>query len=197
MEKDPYKALGVDPNASLDEIKAAYKKLVAKYHPDKYANNPLRELAEEKLKEINEAYEYIIANYGKNNRSNGYSSYSNNQMDDFQLVRQYIASGNIAQAESILNRITNRTAEWYFLTGIILVRKGNYMKGYEFIRQAVDMDPYNQEYRDTLNMMNQNMNRTYSSNTTEDRNKDCSDCCAVCSILFCIECLCEICCSDL
>ena len=56
---DPYKVLGVSPNASDDEIKAAYRQLAKKYHPDNYANNPLADLAEEKMREINEAYDMI------------------------------------------------------------------------------------------------------------------------------------------
>ena len=44
--KDPYKVLGVDPTASDDDVKQAYRKLARKYHPDNYANNPLSDLAE-------------------------------------------------------------------------------------------------------------------------------------------------------
>ena len=67
--RDPYEVLGVSPNASEEEIKAAYRELVKKYHPDKYQNNPLADLAEEKLREVNEAYEYL-----ERQRSSGYSS---------------------------------------------------------------------------------------------------------------------------
>ena len=56
---DPYSVLGVSPNASDEEIKKAYRELARKYHPDNYQNNPLADLAEEKMKEINEAYETI------------------------------------------------------------------------------------------------------------------------------------------
>jgi len=54
--KDYYKILGVDRNASLEEIKKAYRKLAQKYHPDR---NPGNKEAEEKFKEINEAYEVL------------------------------------------------------------------------------------------------------------------------------------------
>lgn len=58
--KDPYSVLGVSPSATDDEIKAAYRALVRKYHPDNYADdNPLKDLANEKMAEVNAAYEEI------------------------------------------------------------------------------------------------------------------------------------------
>ena len=57
--RDPYEVLGISPDASDDEIKRAYRELARKYHPDNYQNNPLSDLAEEKMKEINEAYDAI------------------------------------------------------------------------------------------------------------------------------------------
>ena len=57
---DYYKILGVDKSASQDDVKKAYKKLARKYHPDNYANNPLADLAQEKMKEINEAYATLM-----------------------------------------------------------------------------------------------------------------------------------------
>ena len=59
MITDPYKVLNVGPDASDDEIKKAYRELARKYHPDHYHGSPLEEMAEEKMKEINEAYAMI------------------------------------------------------------------------------------------------------------------------------------------
>ena len=56
---DPYKVLGVTPQTSDDDVKRAYRELARKYHPDNYVNNPLADLAETRMKEINEAYDMI------------------------------------------------------------------------------------------------------------------------------------------
>ena len=56
---DPYKVLGVSPSATDEEVKNAYRNLARKYHPDNYINNPLADLAQEKMKDINEAYDMI------------------------------------------------------------------------------------------------------------------------------------------
>ena len=53
---DPYVTLGISRTASDEEVKKAYRELARKYHPDNYVNNPLADLAQEKMKEINEAY---------------------------------------------------------------------------------------------------------------------------------------------
>lgn len=73
MNKNPYDVLGVSPNASDDEIKRVYRDLTRKYHPDANVNNPLADLAEEKFKEVQEAYDIIMRE-----RANGGNSYGNN-----------------------------------------------------------------------------------------------------------------------
>lgn len=150
--KNPYKILGIKEGASQKEIKEAYLKQVKKYHPDKHQNNPLYELAEEKLREINEAYEYLTKNngqgsYGSSNTNSGY----NRPSSEFMEIRRDIDHGNLAKAEMMLNRMSNRDAEWHFLRGMIYLRKGWYDEALTNVQNAVAMDPGNMEYKNALN----------------------------------------------
>lgn len=174
MSKDPYEVLGIDRNASDDEIKRAYKELARKYHPDKYNNNPLAELAEEKMREINEAYDTLMKGDRKANGNNsgygntgyggssyggsygqgpfgqggayGGAGYGNSDANIFMQVRACINNGNIAYADSLLSRVNSRNAEWYFLKGVVFMRQGRVTEGAEYINRAAQMNPSNQEY---------------------------------------------------
>ena len=95
---DPYSVLGVTPSASDAEVKKAYRELVRKYHPDNYNNNPLADLAQEKMKEINEAYDTITKSRAGGSTSGGYSpgssrSSSTGGSPEFARVRSSINRG--------------------------------------------------------------------------------------------------------
>jgi molecular chaperone DnaJ len=163
---NPYETLGIKPGASEAEIKAAYREMVKKYHPDKYQNNPLGDLAKEKMQEINEAYDYLTKNpqgggsassytYGGSSYQNGSSGYQGgggSAFDpQFREIRRTIDSGNIAAAEARLYDIKNRNAEWHYLFGMCQLRKGWYDQAVGSIQTATSMDPQNMEYRNALN----------------------------------------------
>ena len=143
---NPYKVLGVNEGATNEEIRAAYLSLVKKYHPDKYTDPDMKQLANEKLKEINEAYDQLTKNPGKT-ASSGYSgaaygagghggSYSGPEADRFVRARSLINAGNLDGAKTILDSIQTRNAEWYYLYGIIYLRQGWYDKAREFLGRA-------------------------------------------------------------
>lgn len=153
--QNPYEILGIKEGASQEEIKAAYREQVKKYHPDKHQDNPLQDLAEEKLQEINEAYEYLSKNNGKGGYEGNSSGVRNNgsrgQSPEFIEVRRMIDKGNIPGAEATLSRIKTKNAEWFFLSGMISLRKGWYDEAVNQVQTAMSMDPSNMEYRTAMN----------------------------------------------
>ncbi|MCX7615090.1 MAG: DnaJ domain-containing protein [Clostridiales bacterium] len=190
---DPYKTLGVSRNATEDEIKKTYRELARKYHPDNYVNNPLADLAEEKMKEINEAYASLLGNSGNNSQTGGQqwqSSYRPNTANSniYAQIRAYISMGNIMQAESLLNSISDRNAEWEFLKGSVAYRKGWFDEAKRHYETACNMNPSNMEYRNALNYMSR-MNNTYRTYGGPSSGMSGCDCCAN---LICADCCCEL-----
>ena len=168
---DPYKTLGIEPGASDEEIKRAYRELARKYHPDNYQDNPLADLAEEKMKEINEAYDALTRHLGgasgyagpssgagqyqyQYQQSGGYQRQSAGSTD-YARIRQLINAGSLDQADALLQGTGARTAEYYFLAGSIAYRRGWLDEARQNYALACQMDPGNMEYRQALNLMQQ------------------------------------------
>ena len=196
---NPYKVLGVNEGATNEEIRAAYLSLVKKYHPDKYTDPDMKQLANEKLKEINEAYDQLTKNPGKT-ASSGYSgaaygagghggSYSGPEADRFVRARSLINAGNLDGAKTILDSIQTRNAEWYYLYGIIYLRQGWYDKAREFLGRAYRTEPGNSEYAQAYNTLRDTGN-PYSRPRQSTSYGNCSAC-DICSGLMCADCCCE------
>jgi len=152
MIEDPYKILGVSPNASDEEIKRAYRRLAKQYHPDR---NPGDQEAARKMQEVNAAYEQIKnpekarPNYG------GYGNYGNYDTGDQYLMAalRYIRFGRYQEAIHALNSVTERNARWYYLSAVAHSGLGNQVTALEHIRRAVSMEPNNPEYLQALNII--------------------------------------------
>ena len=191
---NPYEVLGVSPSADEETVKKAYKELVKKYHPDKYVNNPLADLAAEKMKEINQAYDMSInkktssgstgTGYSNPRYGGGYGGYTN-QAPTFSTVRRLIQMNNIMQALMMLQQLP-KTAEWYYLSGLANVKAGRYTDGTRYMEQAVSMEPDNNEYRDTLNSIK---NRSTEYNTGGGMYGGGMDCCPF--PCWCLPCFCD------
>lgn len=177
---DPYQVLGVDRNASDDEIKRAYRKLAKKYHPDA---NPGDAAAAKKMQEINEAYDQIknpekyraqnagsqgygssyggqqTGGYGSYDPFGGYyqrRSYGGNYTDSHkQAAFNYIQYGRYQEALNLLSQMdaSRRDAQWYYLSALANEGIGSQVTALEHMRRAVSMDPGNQEYLTELDRM--------------------------------------------
>ena len=194
---DPYKILGVGRDSTEDEINTAYRKLVKQYHPDRYVGNPLAELAAEKIKEINDAYDTIMneRKNGSRSYSSGNSSYSENSGShsfdfDANKIRMLINSGRLGEAEMLLNSAKIRNAEWHFLMGMVMKKKGWYDMAYQHLNRAASMDPNNAEFRQARDNMDFSGTgyRTFGNAGGYD-----SSCCDGCQTLICADCCCEMC----
>lgn len=171
MIGDPYKVLGVSPNASDDEIKRAYRKLAKKYHPDV---NPGDAEAARKMQEINAAYEQIknpekathsgqssqsgYGGYGYNPFGGAWQQYTRQQQtgDSYQqAAEQYIRFRRFAEALNALNNASQRDARWYYLSALANDGLGNRVTALEHIKRAVSMEPDNREYLHVLSIMEQ------------------------------------------
>lgn len=196
--ENPYKVLGVTESATDEEIKQAYRDLAKKYHPDRYVDSPLKDVAQEKMQEINEAYDILI----RRKNSGGYSasgggyqthqgswSQGNPQDNSFAYIRQMIATGNISTAEQLLDQMNQRPAEWHFLRGSCYLRRGWYAQAKQHLEEAVRMDPQNPEYNAVLNNLN-NGNQQYTQRTYNSPVND-ATMCNCCTNLLCADCCCE------
>lgn len=171
MMDDPYKVLGVSPDATDEEIKQAYRRLAKKYHPDR---NPDDKEAARKMQEVNAAYEQIknpdkAQSYGGaggyGNYGGGYydpfggayrqQSYGSSQTEDQyqQAAYQYLRFGRYQEALNALGSSTERNARWYYLSALANNGLGNQVTALEHMRRAVSMEPDNMEYLNALNRM--------------------------------------------
>ena len=168
--RDPYQVLGVPSTATDEEVKKAYRNLARKYHPDNYHDNPLADLAQERMKEINEAYEEIQTqrkrgastggSYGTSSGYTGGASYGyggyggyggyQSYAGPYQRVRMAILQNNLNLAEELLNAMQDHDAEWNFLKGVLCQKRGWMDEAKRYYQTAVQMDPDNSEYQQAL-----------------------------------------------
>lgn len=201
MNKNPYEILGVSESATDEEIKEAYRALAKKYHPDRYIDEGLKEMATEKMQAINEAYDAIKDIRAGKTSSGGYSNYGGysggySGSTDFAEIRRMINAGQYTAAEAALDRIAldKRNAEWHFLKGCILLRRGWYHDATKYFDTACRMDPQNQEYRNAR-LQIERMSQNYTQNSMSVCG--CGDGCDCCANLLVLDCCCECCGGDL
>lgn len=154
--KNPYEILGISPDATDEQVKDAYRDLAKKYHPDNYADNPLKEFAEEKMSEINAAYDQVMEDRRSGGRSsNPYGGQSGTRQSNFSDIRAMIQANRLVEAEELLDGVPldRRDAEWYFLKGSIFYSRGWLEDAMNHFQSACNLDPNNLEYRAALNRM--------------------------------------------
>ena len=189
---DPYSVLGITSKATDEEVKKAYREMVRKYHPDNYHNNPLSDLAQEKMKEVNEAYNSIMSiREGKGGYKPGAgSSASSGGSAEGARVRAAINAGDLGLAEELLKAFPARNAEWNFLMGSVYYRKGWLDDAHSYFQTAVSMEPNNSEYRQAFAYMSQG-GQAYSPYGQGSMQGQNCDACDFCAAMMCMNMCCR------
>lgn len=196
---DAYKILGVNQGANEEQIKNAYREKA------RSINEMGGEQGHQMMQQLNDAYDTVINQLRMGTSGEGYVSFGD--------IRSMIKSGKISQAEQMLDSMPrpNRTAEWYYLKGLILKDKGWLEDAKTHFAAAARMDPSNKEYRNAANQGYQsgrNQEQYYSGDYNRGSynnggysnggyrtgpaygSSGCSAC-DLCSALMCADCCCE------
>lgn len=212
---NPYQVLGISPGASDDEIKKAYRALSRKYHPDANINNPNKAQAEEKFKEVQQAYDQIMkekqsggsfgGSYGYNTSSVGGGSYrynysgnqgyrTANDSPQMQAAANYIANRCYAEALNVLNGIpfAERSARWYYYSAMANQGAGNNIVAKQHAGRAVEMEPSNFEYRQFLQHLE--FGGTWYTSMGDNYDRPYSSSGSWCLSLLFLNMLCNCCC---
>ena len=178
MMTDPYQVLGVSRDASTEEIKKAYRTLSRKYHPDANINNPNKAEAEEKFKQVQQAYKQIreekengtssyssqgsyggsygSGGYGGSYGNGGYGGYnygSSTEDAELRAAANYLNNMRYQEAMRVLNNISRHNAQWYYLHAIANAGLGNNISAVQDAQTAVNMEPDNMQYRQLLSQL--------------------------------------------
>ncbi|MCR5272818.1 MAG: J domain-containing protein [Lachnospiraceae bacterium] len=216
--QNPYQVLGVSPGASDEEIKKAYRSLSRRYHPDANINNPNKAAAEEKFKQVQEAYDQIMkekqsgGSYGysgmggsqggyHNGGSYGYGygyngTYGNQSgySPQMQAAANYIRNGAFAEGLNVLNNMpeSERGARWYYFSAIANAGIGNNITATEHAKRAVEIEPSNMEYRQYYQHLQ--YGGSWYQTTGEMYERPFSGMGSWCLSVMCLNLLCNCCC---
>ena len=199
-----YEILGVSENATDEEVAAAYRKLKDKYSRERFYEGEAGNEAARNLTKVETAYAEIVADRKLHNNS------SDRSAEDFSDIEKAIKNGNLSDAQSKLDDITDRNAEWHYLQSVVFYKKNWINESKKQLEIAMNMDPHNEKYADSYTKLKQkidfNEKQFHSGNasfgqsgshrTTERQmgGSGINDCLSFCATWCCMDMLCSICC---
>lgn len=192
----PYDILQVSRDATDEEVKKAYRKLSKKYHPDANIGNPHQEEYTEMFKQVQSAYDTIMAERrgeftGFGSASSGFSqessayTYANDAMA-YRDIAAYIQAGRYQEASSVLEGIRARSDVWFYYSALCEHGMGNAVRAREYAQVAVQMNPMNFQYQILLQQLSQGQTAYSTASRSYGRSVSTGNCCYTYLFLQCI-----------
>lgn len=145
--KDPYKVLGLTPEATEDECKARYEELKAEYGEQRFKSGEEGNEGARKLSELESAWVMIAADWEKKKAQETFGD------GDYGLIDDLIKKGEYDDAQNRLDAISDRTAHWHYLQSIIFYKREWLTESRKQLAKAVEMEPGNAKYKDALDKL--------------------------------------------
>lgn len=210
MNKKNLEILGVDENATTEEIKAAYEALREKYLEERFKDGEVGNNAAKMLTKIETAYNDLMNEMSENN-SIGEGG------DLYEKVENYLKDGNIQDAQRVLDSFNERGGQWHYLQSVVFYRKNWVNESKKQLEIAIQLEPDNAKYKEAYRKLNEkiasdaaNQNQgeynagyqsnyqgqTMSSQPADDQmgGSFCANCIECCYCNMLLNCLCNGCC---
>ncbi len=193
MDLENYVLLGVNENATDEEIKEAYESLKAKYDKEKWEDGEVGTNAARMLTKVNAAYREIMEERREKRQS---------QEDPFEAVRSAIRGGDISKAQTLLDDFNERSAEWHYLQSVVFYRKNWMNESKKQLEIAMQMDPSNEKYRADYRKLTARADYTTQTGNAahtdpdptpaaDDQQMGGNECINLCNACICMDCLCN------
>lgn len=194
--KEYYEILGLNEDATDEEIRVAYRTLKEKYREERFMEGEKGNQAAKKLTQVETAYSEITAYRSRFDEAN-------RDKANFTAVENFIKQGKISEAQEELDNYTERNAEWHYLQSVIFYKKNWTNESKKQLEIAMNMEPSNSKYSDAYKKLKEKIEFTEKqfksgnadfSGQEQQQTQNMGGCCDMCASMICINLLCNCCC---
>ena len=204
MNKKNLEILGLGEGATKQDVKSAYETLRAKYLEERFMDGEVGNNAAKMLSVIEQAYNDLMNELSENAAAEDSES-------SFLKVEELIKSGDIHEAQRVLDSFNERGGRWHYLQSVVFYRKNWINESKKQLEIAIQLEPDNEKYKETYKKLNDKINydaqnsaggnqSVYQGQTVNSADNDqmggnfCANCIECCYLNLCINCLCNACC---
>ena len=156
MIYNAYEILGLNENATREEIDARYHELRDKYQKDRFLPGDEGEEASEKLQQLEVAYRDILTTLAEAEQSSTFT-----EDTDYTMIQELITANKLDEAQKMLDARVTRDAEWHYLQSILFYKRNWFLESKKQLELACQMEPDNTRYQQSL----EKLTKILASNT--------------------------------